>query len=205
MVGTMSIIVIGAHGKVARHALPLLAKMSDNLRGVIRNPDHAAEVEKLGATPVVEDVTKLDDEAWQRLLEGAHTVVWSAGAGGGDPERTYAVDRDAAIASIDNCPDSAHYIMVSYWGASRGDEIDENDSFYPYAISKKTADEHLRSTKLKHTILKPSMLTDNEAGDIRTGSEDETEPGSTSREAVALMIARHTAEGPAGDFCFVDD
>lgn len=200
---SMNIIVIGAHGKVALRALPQLAE-GNNVRGVIRNPDHADEVAATGATPVVEDVEKLDPEGWAELLDGADTVVWSAGAGGGNPDRTYAVDRDAAIASIDATPTNAHYIMVSYWGASTGDQVPEDNSFHHYAVSKMKADEHLRNSRHRHTILKPAALTDDELGEIEIGDEEETNPGTTSREAVATLIARYANEGPSGDVCFVD-
>lgn len=200
----MNITVIGAHGKVARHALPLLAE-GYTVRGVIRNPDHADEVASLGAEPIIQDIEKMQASDWQDLLKDSDIVVWSAGAGGGDPDRTYAVDRDAAIASIDATPENAHYIMVSYWGAGRGDQVPEEESFRPYAISKMTADEHLRTARHRHTILKPAALTDDEAGDIRVGEEDETDPGTTSREAVAMLIARYANEGPSGDVCFVDN
>lgn len=200
----MSIVVIGAHGKVARQALPLLSKLTDDLRGVIRNPAHAADVEKLGARPVVADITELSGDEWAELLDGAQTVIFSAGAGGGDPERTYAVDRDAAIAAVDATDPTSHFIMVSYWGAIRGDDVDEAEPFHHYARSKKRADEHLRSRLKKYTILKPAALTDDEAGEIRRGEESEQDPGTTSREAVALTIARVAAEGPSGDYCFVD-
>lgn len=200
----MTIIVIGAHGNVARRALPLLSRLSDDVRGVIRNPDHAADVEKLGATAVVADITALDAAGWKALLGEADTVIFSAGAGGGDPERTYSVDRDAAIAASNATNPAAHFIMVSYWGASHGDEIPESEALHHYGRAKKLADDHLRATARRYTILKPSVLTDGEAGEIRFGDESEADPGTTSREAVALLIARAAAEGPSGELCFVD-
>lgn len=199
----MKIIVIGAHGKVAQQALPLLRE-GNTVRGVIRNPDHADDVAALGAEPVVKDVENLSSEEWTELLSDANTIVWAAGAGGGNPERTYAVDRDAAIASIDAAPENAHYIMVSYWGAGRGDEVPEDNSFHHYAVSKMKADEHLRDKIHRHTILKPAALTDDEVGEIQVGEEDEESPGKTSREAVAMLIARYANEGPSGDVAFTD-
>jgi putative NADH-flavin reductase len=68
---------------------------------LIRNPDHAADVEATGARPRIADVEYLDTDRIADVLRGHDAVVWSAGAGGGDPARTYAVDRDATIRSTD--------------------------------------------------------------------------------------------------------
>lgn len=201
----MSILVIGAHGKVASRALPLLKKLDNNVVGIVRKADDESDLREAGVTPVVADITTLSPEKWRELLHGHSTIVFSAGAGGGNPERTYAVDRDAAIAAIDACPTESHFIMVSYWGALRGDEVPESEPFHHYARSKMLADAHLRASTKKYTILKPAALTDDEAGEIRRGVEDERNPGTTSREAVAMTIARVAAEGPSGDYCFVDN
>src|SRR5699024_8290841 len=97
-------------------------------------------------------------------------VVFAAGAGGGNPARTYAVDRDAAIASMDAAQGSEamRYIMVSYYGSSLDHGVDEDSSFFPYAQSKALADEHLMDSDLRWTILGPSKLTlDEPTGKIR--------------------------------------
>lgn len=189
----MRIHVIGAHGKVALRALPLLAAGGHEVTGVIRNPAHADEVEAAGAAPHVVDVEKLDAGGWRNLLADADLVVWSAGAGGGDPERTIAVDRDAAIASMDACPRDAGYVMVSYWGARRDHGVPADDSFVHYADAKAAADEHLRDSGLRYVILKPGRLTEEPAGNVYVGDDAAPVPGdverTTARATVAAMIA----------------
>lgn len=86
----------------------------------------------------------------------------------------------------------------------RSTQVPEDNSFHHYAVSKMKADEHLRNSRHRHTILKPAALTDDELGEIEIGDEEETNPGTTSREAVATLIARYANEGPSGDVCFVD-
>src|SRR5699024_12189878 len=88
----------------------------------------------------------------------------AAGAGGGNPDRTYAVDRDAAIASMDAAQGAGvkRYIMISYLGSSLDHGVSEDHSFYPYAQSKALADEHLMDSDLDWTILGPGALTDDE-------------------------------------------
>ncbi len=95
------IVIVGGHGKVALHLARILNDRGDQVTSVIRNPDHADDVSATGAHPVVADIERLDTGALADLLAGHDAVVFSAGAGGGDPARTYAVDRDAAIRMID--------------------------------------------------------------------------------------------------------
>ncbi|MFD5868075.1 NAD(P)H-binding protein [Corynebacterium sp. NPDC060344] len=188
----MRIHVIGAHGKVALRALPLLAAAGHEVVGVIRNPDHAAEIEATGAVPHVVDVERLDEGGWRALLEGTDLVVWSAGAGGGSPERTKRVDEVAAIASMDACPRGAGYVMVSYWGAGPDHGVPEDNPFVHYADAKAAADEHLRGSGLRYVILKPGALTEEPAGNVHVGDDSEVPADverTTARATVAAMIA----------------
>ena len=95
------VIVIGGHGKVALQLARILTERGDEVSSVFRNPDHSDDVAATGAKPVVADIERLDTAALADLLAGHDAVVFSAGAGGGNPARTYAVDRDAAIRVID--------------------------------------------------------------------------------------------------------
>ena len=189
----MRIHIIGAHGKVALRALPLLAAAGHEVVGVLRNPEHADEVEATGAQPHVVDIERLDAGGWSALLEGTDLVVWSAGAGGGDPARTKAVDEVAAIASMDACPREAGYVMVSYWGARPDHGVPEDNAFVHYADAKAAADEHLRGSGLRYVILKPGALTEEPAGNVFVGDDAAEVPEgverTTARATVAAMIA----------------
>lgn len=155
------IIIIGGHGKVALRLAPMLVGRGDAVTSVFRNPDHSAEVAATGAEAQVADVESLDAHGWDDLLEGFDAVVWSAGAGGGNPARTRAVDYEAAVASIDACirQGVSRYVMVSYLGARLDHGVDPANSFYAYAEAKAQADEYLRGTDLAWTILGPGRLT----------------------------------------------
>ncbi|CAM3989764.1 NAD(P)H-binding protein [Janibacter anophelis] len=182
------IIVIGGHGKVALLLAPLLVEEGHEVTSVIRNPDHAAEVEAGGATALVADVEQLDVDGLAELVGGHDAVVWSAGAGGGDPERTRAVDQDAAIRSMDAAAaaEVPRYVMVSYCGAGSDHGIDPDNPFYAYAQAKAAADEHLRASDLEWTVLGPSGLTlDPPSGTIHVGREGS---GKVSRANVARVI-----------------
>lgn len=182
------ILLIGGHGKVALRAYPHLLQRGHHVTGVIRNPDHAEAIERTGAFPLVADVETLDTPGLEALMKGVDVIVWSAGAGGGDPDRTYAVDRDAAIRSMVAAENAGvkRYIMVSYHRASPDHGVDPSNSFFHYAEAKAAADEYLRTSDLDWTILGPSALT-LEPGDGMI--ELDGESASVSRENVATVIA----------------
>ena len=183
------ILIIGGHGKVALLAAPLLTRSGHAVTGVIRNPDHAADVAATGATPLVADVESLDEDGLTALLDGVDVLVWSAGAGGGNPARTYAVDRDAAIRSVRAAERAGtpRYVMVSYFGAGPDHGISPHDPFFPYADAKTAADAALEASGLDYTILRPSRLTlDPPTGRIDTAT---SEPGEIPRGDVAAAIA----------------
>lgn len=189
------IVLIGGHGKVALRLERMLAERGDEVEGVIRNADHAADVAATGATPVVADIETLDVEGLADLFRGRDAIVWSAGAGGGDPARTWAVDRDAAIRSMTAAAQAgvSRYVMISYFG-SPDHSVPESNSFHAYAEAKAAADEHLATTTLDWTILGPSSLNlapptgmiDTEASESRTVSRADV-------AAVAAAVLRNPA------------
>ena len=183
------IAIIGGHGKVALHLARLLRADGHDVSSLIRNPEHAADVSATGATPVVADVENLTTDQLATALAGHDAVVWSAGAGGGSADRTYAVDRDAAIRSINAAAQTGiyRYIMVSYKGSRADHGASPDDGMFAYYEAKAAADDYLRATSLSWTILGPSALTlDAATGAITVGSDAS---GTTSRENVALVAA----------------
>jgi uncharacterized protein YbjT (DUF2867 family) len=187
----MRIALIGAHGKVARLLTPLLRERGHDVTAVVRNPDHVADVEADGAQSRVFDIESADVDSMAGLVEGHDAVVWSAGAGGGNPQRTYAVDRDAAIRSMEATARAGvrRYVMVSYFGAGPDHGVAPDNSFFPYADAKTAADAELARSDLDWPILRPSRLTaDAATGRIET-SLDGAAKGSVSRADVALVAA----------------
>jgi uncharacterized protein YbjT (DUF2867 family) len=187
------IAVIGGHGKVALHLARILTERGDEVTSVFRNPDHTDDVAATGAEPVVADIEQLDTNALARLLTGHDAVVFSAGAGGGNPARTYAVDRDAAIRVTDAAAQAGttRFVMVSYFGAGPDHGVPQDDPFFPYAEAKAAADAHLRASDLDWTVLGPGWLTFEPA----TGRiEIDREMHEVSRADVALVAAAALAE-----------
>jgi uncharacterized protein YbjT (DUF2867 family) len=185
----MRIVVIGGHGKVALLLAPLLVARGDEVTAVIRRPEHADDVAATGATPLVADVEALDVAGIADVLAGHDAVVWSAGAGGGNPARTYAVDRDAAIRTMDAAAAAGvrRFVMVSYFGSGPAHGVPPESSFFPYAEAKAAADEHLRASDLDWTVLGPSALTLEEpTGRVDAGAD---RSGRVARADVAAVVA----------------
>jgi uncharacterized protein YbjT (DUF2867 family) len=182
------VIVIGGHGKVALQLARILTERGDEVTSVFRNRDHSDDVAATGAKPVVADIERLETSALADLLAGHDAVVFSAGAGGGNPTRTYAVDRDAAIRVIDAAAQAGvrRFVMVSYFGAGPDHGVAQDNPFFPYAEAKAAADAHLRDTDLDWTVLGPGRLTlEPPTGRIAIGEGK----GEVSRADVALAVA----------------
>ncbi|MGO1383364.1 MAG: NAD(P)H-binding protein [Arachnia sp.] len=183
----MKIIIIGGHGKVALLAAPMLVAGGHSVTSVIRKEEQSPDIEETGAAALVSDVEHLDADATCELVRGYDAVLFSAGAGGGSRERTYAVDRDAAIRVTDAAVTEGvgRFVMVSYVGAGR-DDVPEDNPFHAYAEAKAQADGHLRGTSLNWTILGPGQLT-LEEGSGRIEYGDHVAAGETSRANVAEL------------------
>lgn len=184
------IMLIGGHGKVALRLTPLLVVAGHQVSSVIRNPDHRADVESAGAIAVVADVEHLGVDELTEVVDGQEALVWLAGAGGGDPARTEAVDHLAAVRSMDAAKAGGvrRYVMLSYLGAGLDHGVDPDSTFFAYAEAKAKADAHLRQSALDWTILGPGALTsDPGIGQIELA--DHPAASSISRDDVAAVAA----------------
>ncbi len=189
-------IMIGGHGKVAMRTTPRLVEEGHTVTAVIRKEEQVQEVEAVGADALLLDIENATMNDLADAFRGKDAVIWAAGAGGGNPQRTYAVDRDAAQRSIDAAVQAGvdRYVLISYAGAGKDHGVSEDSSFFPYAESKSATDAHLRDSGLKYTILGPGMLTlEDPTSKIsiapETGSAESAEGGrDTSRSNVAEAI-----------------
>jgi uncharacterized protein YbjT (DUF2867 family) len=183
----MDIVVIGAHGKVARHLLRILAERGDHARGVIRNPDHASDLEAIGAEPVICDI---EWEELTKAVAGADAVVFAAGAGpGSSPERKRTVDHGGAVKLIEACGANgiSRYVMVSAIGVTRPESWSEQMT--PYYRAKADADAELERSGLDFTIVRPGMLSDDPGTGTVEAALSLERGGGIPREDVALVLA----------------
>jgi uncharacterized protein YbjT (DUF2867 family) len=183
----VDVVVAGGHGKVARRLLQLLAERGDRARGLIRNPDHAGDLEAVGAEPVVCDLEREEDLS--PFVEGADAVVFAAGAGpGSGPDRKRTVDLGGAVKLIDACKKTGirRYVMVSSVGADDPGRAPEQMRSYQQA--KHDADVALEQAGLDHTIVRPGGLTD-EPGTGKVAAGPDVARGRIPRDDVAATLA----------------
>lgn len=165
-----NVIVFGGHGKVALLTTRILNERGHTVTSVIRDADQSDEVRAHGGEPRVADIQQQSLTDFAELVRGHDAVVWSAGAGGGSVDRTWAIDRDAAILSVQGAKQAGvdRYVMVSWSGSQLDHGVPQDDDFFAYAQSKAIADAVVRDSGLQWTIVAPSTLTDDDA----TGSVD---------------------------------
>lgn len=166
----------------------------DDVVGLIRNPDHTADVRQAGASEAVCDLERSSVEEISFATEGSDAVVFAAGAGpGSGAERKVTMDRDGAIKLLHAATSSGvgRYLMVSGAGVENppsGDEV-----FEVYLRAKAEADAAIEASELAWTILRPGGLTDDAGtGNIRI----ETIPfrAQVPRDDVAEVLAALLAD-----------
>jgi uncharacterized protein YbjT (DUF2867 family) len=182
----MDVLVAGGHGKVALHLLRLLAERGHHARGLIRNTDHAPDLEQVGAVPVLCDL-ELDDAVPH--IGAAEAIVFAAGAGpGSGVERKRTVDYGAAVKLIEAAEELGveRYLMVSSMGAD--DPGSAPEEMRPYQQAKHDADEALAGSGLEWTIVRPGGLTDEPGSGRVSVAERLGRRGSVPRADVALVL-----------------
>lgn len=185
----MDIVIAGGHGQIALILEKLLTDAGHEVRALIRNPDHASDVEAAGAEALIADLEELSAFALADLIVAADAIVFAAGAGpGSGPERKWTLDYEGAAKLIDVAVANSipRYVMISSVGADPAAKDD--GGFGTYLRAKGQADRDLTQSELDYTIIRPGPLTDEPGiGEITIGPD--IEPGPVAREDVAATIA----------------
>src|SRR4051794_22348880 len=152
----MDVVIAGGHGKVGRRLARLLVARGDRVRGLIRNPDHAADLEADGTHAVVCDLEAAGVEEIAAAIETADAVVFAAGAGAGagsGADRKWTMDRDGAIKLLDaaRAADVDRYAIVSSVGAES--PPDGDDAFSVYLRAKAEADAAVMASDRAWTVV----------------------------------------------------
>jgi len=192
----MRIVIAGGHGQIALRLSRLLAERGDEVVGLVRNPEHVADVIAAGANAALADLERNSVEAMTTHLTGADAVVFAAGAGpGSGATRKDTVDRGGAVLLADAASRTGirRYVVVSSMGAGAEPPAGTDEVFAAYLRAKKAAEEDLRSRDLDWTILRPGALTD-DTGTGRVRLEPEVPSGRVPRDDVAAVLAALLAE-----------
>jgi len=159
----MRVVIAGAHGKIARHLGRMLVERGDSVVGLVRNPDHVADLRADGVEPVVADLEQADADTVAAQLSEVDAAVFAAGAGpGSGAPRKDTVDRAASVLLADACERAGvrRFVQVSAMGTTRPNPPDVGEVFGAYLDAKRAAEADLRRRDLDWTILRPGRLTD---------------------------------------------
>lgn len=186
-----NVIVLGASGQIARHAIPMIANQAghgDSLTLFARN---ASKVDAPDGARVVEgDV--LDADALGAALEG-QDIVYANLAGNLDEQARALIDAMKAAGV-------ARLIFVDALGIY--DELPEKFNTWnreaigneALTIYRRAAD-IIEDSDLDYTIVRPAWLTNKDETDYELTQRDEQFKGTeVSRKAVAALIASVVAD-----------
>ena len=188
-------LVIGASGQIGKMTTELLLKNEQNVTALVRDKTKLSDLESPFLNIVEQDLEGDFSEA----IKGCDQVIFAAGSGGstGD-DKTLLIDLWAAAKAANYAKNNnvKHFIMVSSIGADNPDAIESD--LKPYLVAKHMADEHLASSGLNYTIVRPGTLTDESASmKVTTQRPDDQGKAKISRENVAnalLHIATNSFE-----------
>jgi uncharacterized protein YbjT (DUF2867 family) len=187
----MRVAIAGGHGQIALRLTRVLADRGDTVLGIVRNPDHVADVRAAGGEAVVLDLEQASTAQVAAALTGADAVVFAAGAGAGSGvARKDTVDRGAAVLLADAAESARvrRYVQVSAMGLDRPEDPRMPEVFAAYLRAKAAADADLVTRDLEWTILKPGGLTNDPA----TGTvalADHVPLAMVTRDDVAAVLA----------------
>ncbi|KAF6567733.1 SDR family oxidoreductase [Paenibacillus sp. EKM202P] len=184
----MNVLVIGANGKVGKHLVRLLGQhAAHRVKALIRKPDQAEALERLGAETVVADLEGTVGEI-AAAIQGSDAVVFTAGSGGNTgADKTLLIDLDGAVKAMEAAEQAGirRFIMVSALYAENREQWPE--SIKPYYVAKHYADRLLEASNLDYTILRPGGLTD-DAGTGKVATGEDLTSHTISREDVAATV-----------------
>lgn len=183
----MDILVAGGHGQIALRLLKLLAEEGHTARGLIRKAEQAADLQAVGAVPVIGDLE--NDASLAGYVKGADAVVFAAGAGPGSGDaRKRTVDLGGAIKLADAAMETGvrRYVMVSSIGAQAPEA---GGSMQPYLEAKAEADAYVVASGLDCTIVRPGGLTDEPGTGLVRATRELGRRGSIPRDDVAAVLA----------------
>ncbi|WP_121435050.1 SDR family oxidoreductase [Actinomadura pelletieri] len=188
----MDIVIAGGHGKIALRLARSLAARGDTVRGLIRNPDHAADVRAAGADPVVCDLESAGVGEVAGHLTGADAVVFAAGAGAGSgAARKDTVDRAASVLTADAAERAGvrDFVQISAMGAGETPAPGRGEVWAAYLRAKGEAEDDLRRRDDLHwLILRPGRLTDDPPTGLVTLADPPIGHDVVTRDDVAAVI-----------------
>lgn len=194
----MRVVIAGGHGKIALRLARLLVDRGDEAVGLVRNPDHIADLRAAGAEGVECDLERATVGDVEKLLAGADAAVFAAGAGpGSGVARKESVDKGAAILLADAVQAARvpRLLQISAMGAGKPPAPERGDVWAAYIAAKTLAEGDLRRRDVGWTIVRPGRLTDDSGTGHVTLAPPPMDRGEVPRDDVAATIAELLGRG----------
>jgi uncharacterized protein YbjT (DUF2867 family) len=148
-----NVLVAGANGTTGRIIINLLkASKTYQPIAMVRKQDQKDHFEKQGVLTVLADL----EEDLSHAVKNADKIIFAAGSKG---KNIIGVDQEGAKSLIDVAKDAGveKFVMLSSMGA---DNPAVSNDLEDYLRAKQNADDHLRSSGLNYSIVRPGHLTD---------------------------------------------
>jgi uncharacterized protein YbjT (DUF2867 family) len=148
------ILLTGANGFIGRQLLAGLRTRGHEVVAVVRDPQ-ALRRRFPGIDAIAADFNRdTSPEIWRPRLAGIDAVINCAGVlQGGRGQNIEAIHATAPVALFDACVQAGVRKIVQISAISADAEVGTD-----YALTKKRADDHLRTLALDWTVLRPSLV-----------------------------------------------
>lgn len=176
-----NVLVAGANGTTGRIIVDLLKESSNyNPIAMVRKKEQKEDFEKNNVSAILADL----EEDLSHTTKNVQKVIFAAGSKG---KNVIGVDQEGAKKLTDAAKNSgvSKFVMLSSMGA---DNPSVSDDLQDYLEAKQNADEHLKSSGIDYSIVRPGSLNNNKgSGKIKLDKKFD-EMGEISRADVAKTL-----------------
>ncbi|HLQ99952.1 MAG TPA: SDR family oxidoreductase [Sphingobacterium sp.] len=192
-----TVLVAGANGLTGREIIAILKESTIYTPlAMIRKEEQKEYFEKMGVKTIVADL----EGDLQYAVKAADRIIFAAGSGGHTPpQKTIDVDQNGAISLIKTAEAAgiSKFVMLSSLGTDT--PLKGQEKIQHYLEAKKIADDYLKGSSLRYTIVRPGYLTNKDStGKIKAQAEG-LERGEISRKDVAQVLVDALADNIAPD------
>ena len=176
-----NVLVAGANGTTGRIIVDLLKKSNNyNPVAMVRKTEQKEDFEKNNVSAILADL----EEDLSHTTKNVQKVIFAAGSKG---KNVIGVDQEGAKKLTDAAKNSgaSKFVMLSSMGA---DNPSVSEDMQDYLKAKQNADEHLKSSGIDYTIVRPGPLNDNNGSGKSNSRRKFDEIGEIPRADVAKTL-----------------
>ncbi|MGO4817188.1 SDR family oxidoreductase [Flavobacterium sp. W22_SRS_FP1] len=191
-----NILVAGANGATGKKIVDLLNKSQNyNPIAMVRKEDQQAYFKDQNIQTVLGD---LENDVSSLFTDKIDRVLFAAGSGG---KSVIGVDQEGAKKLIDASKNAnvKKFVMLSSMGA---DKPEEATQLQDYLKAKHNADEYLKNSGLKYSIVRPGTLTNEPPLEMIELEKKLKQHGEISRADVAQTLVQSLEDKTAPNATF---